>query len=74
MVQENEYYNFSETASAYLNFVANRQHGQISYNTTGNLDKFVNVAKNYGLCFENEVSNDLLLMINENNYKNYNYI
>lgn len=74
MIQKNEYYNFSETGMAYLNYVANISNNQSTFNTTGNLLKFNNLANSAGLVFENDVSNDLLWQINESNYKNYSHI
>lgn len=74
MIQKDEYYNFSETGMAYLNYITNISSGQTTFNTTGNLLKFNNLASSSGLIFENDVSNDLLLQINESNYKNYSNI
>jgi len=74
MLQEGEYYNFSETGMAYLNYVAKKANGQSTFNTTGNLLTFYTLAKQYGLVMENDVSNDLLLDINEANYENYSFI
>lgn len=74
MVQKNEWYNFSETGMAYLNYLNSLNNGYGSYDTTGNILTFNTVANNYGLVLENDVSNDLLLDINEGNYRNYSYI
>lgn len=76
MQQRNEYYNFSETAMAYFNYLNDlEQFGtSAAYNSTGSFDKFDYIANRYGLVFENEVSNDILEKINESNYRNYSYI
>lgn len=82
MIQRNEWYNFSETAMSYLNYLNNLKNGQNIYDITGNILAFDNIANKYGLVFENDVSNDLLSKfnvdnyqsINANNYKDYEYI
>lgn len=74
MFQQGMQYNFSETAMAYLNFVSKKDNGQVTYNAMGNMLTFLTLAKQYGLVFENNVSNDYLLDIDESNYKNYSYI
>ncbi len=74
MLQENEYYNFSETGMAYLNYLAKKANGLSTFNATGNLLTFYTLAKQYGLVMENDVSNDFLLDIDEANYQNYSFI
>lgn len=74
MIQQGMQYNFSETAMAYINFVAKKENGQSTFDTTGNMLSFYTLIRQYGLVFENDVSNDYLLDINEVNYKNYSFI
>ena len=73
-IKTGEYYDFSETGMAYLNYLSKKDSVNATFNTSGNLVTFFNLASNYGLVLENDVSNDLMLQINEANYKNYSTI
>ena len=79
MIQKNEYHNFSEMGTAYLNFTKEtipNNNIELKFMDLGGgkFDDFLTCSKKHGLVYENSFSNDLYFDINESNYENYNYI
>lgn len=71
MVQANEYYNFSEVATAY---VAYKYGLRSSINSTGVYQDFIDTALVYGLVHEAEFSNGHYFDIDEQNQSYYDYV
>ncbi len=71
MVQANEYYNFSEVATAY---VAYKMGVRAAINSTGRYQDFVDTALAYGLVHEAEFSNGNYFDIDEDNEEHYGYV
>lgn len=70
MVQANEYYNFSEVATAY---VAYKTGIRATINSTGRYQDFVDTALVYGLVHEAEFSNGNYFDIDAENEQYYDY-
>ncbi len=71
MVQANEYYNFSDIATAYM---AYKMNVKASLNATGRFEDFVQVALTYGLVYESEFGNEHYFDIDDNNIDYYDYV
>lgn len=71
MVQANEYYNFSEVATAY---VAYKTGVRATINSTGRYQDFVDTALVYGLVHEAEFSNEKYFDIDSDNEDYYDYV
>ena len=76
MVQRNEFYNFSETALAYLSYAetADNFGAYAVFNSGGNFTDFVRIYQDYGLVLESDFSNEEFADINYKTYKDYYYV
>lgn len=77
MIQRNEYFNFSETALAYLDYVSDIEKYGAAYsvfNQSGNFSEFVKIYQEHGLVLESDFSNEEFSDINSKNYADYSYV
>jgi len=76
MIQRNEFYNFSETALAYLSYAENADNfgSYAVFNAGGNFSDFVQTYQDYGLVLESDFSNEEFADINYKTYKDYYYV
>ncbi len=76
MIQRNEFYNFSETALAYLSYAeaADNFGNYALFNTGGNFSDFVQIYQDHGLVLESDFSNEEYADISFKTYKDYYYV
>ncbi len=72
MVQKGEYYNFSEVGTAYLSYY--NGHTSSLFGSNNFFEDFCLVSQNYGLVYENDISNDLMMYMTSLNYQNFKYV
>lgn len=71
MVQREEYHNFSETAMAVLSYLKGHK---TAINSMGEFIDFDTIARETGLVYESEFSNDYYADINAENVQNYSFV
>lgn len=77
MLQQDEYYNFSEVATAYLAYSSGIENGEnASFNIGGNFELFVSSYQDDGLVLESDFSNTEFISIydNKNAYDYYSQV
>lgn len=78
MVQKAEYHNFSETATALLNYFYNNGSGTQTVNPMGDFKIFNTIIHDVGLVLESDFSNDKFLDLNKSsenvNFENFEYV
>ena len=73
MKQRNEYYNFSDVASALFAYKFRNYSGEFK-SMSGNFDYFIRAAGEYGLVHESDFQTDNLNTITSANFQDYMYI
>lgn len=71
MLAKDEYYNFSEAATAYFAYLSGLNNTIDSF---GSFQKFDRTIREKGLVFESDFSNDISSQINETNHAAFSYI